>query len=49
MQCLPDSLRNRVYYRPTAEGVEKKIRDRLEEIRNIRQMKATRTKRESKD
>ena len=49
MQCLPDSLRNRVYYRPTAEGVEKKIRERLEEIRNIRHMKATRTKRESKD
>jgi len=48
MQCLPDSLRNRVYYRPTTEGVEKRIRERLEEIRNIRQIRATRTKRESK-
>ena len=47
MQCLPDSLRNRVYYHPTNEGVEKRIRERLEEIRKIRQTKSTRTKRES--
>jgi putative ATPase len=47
MQCLPDSLRNRVYYHPTNEGVEKRIRERLEEIRKIRQMKPARTKRES--
>jgi putative ATPase len=33
MQCLPDSLRDRVYYRPTSEGVEKRIRERLEEIK----------------
>ena len=33
MQCLPDSLRNRTYYHPTNEGVEKRIRERLEEIR----------------
>jgi putative ATPase len=33
MQCLPDSLRDRVYYRPTNEGVEKRIRERLEEIK----------------
>src|ERR1051326_1118063 len=33
MQCLPDSLRGRRYYRPTGEGVEKRIRDRMEEIR----------------
>ncbi len=36
MQCLPDSLRNRVYYRPTNEGVEKRIRERLEEIKRLR-------------
>src|SRR5277367_3379144 len=36
MQCLPDSLRERVYYRPTAEGVEKRIRERMEEIRKLR-------------
>jgi putative ATPase len=36
MQCLPDSLRNRVYYRPTNEGVEKRIRERLAEIKRIK-------------
>ena len=33
MQCLPDSLRDRVYYLPTNEGVEKRIRERLAEIK----------------
>jgi putative ATPase len=36
MQCLPDNLRDRVYYRPTGEGIEKRIRDRMEEIRKLR-------------
>jgi putative ATPase len=36
MQCLPDSLRGRVYYHPTNEGVEKRIRERLEEIKRIK-------------
>ena len=36
MQCLPDNLRDRVYYRPTAEGIEKRIRERMEEIRKLR-------------
>jgi putative ATPase len=36
MQCLPDNLRDRVYYNPTSEGVEKRIRERLEEIRRRR-------------
>jgi putative ATPase len=36
MQCLPDNLRNRVYYQPTNEGVEKRIRERLEEIKRAR-------------
>ena len=36
MQCLPDNLRNRVYYHPTGEGVEKRIRERLEEIKRRR-------------
>jgi putative ATPase len=50
MQCLPDSLRDRVYYHPTSEGVEKRIRERLEEIKKIRQTShsPSRTKRESK-
>ena len=33
MQCLPDNLKDRTYYQPTNEGVEKRIRERLEEIR----------------
>jgi len=36
MQCLPDNLRGREYYRPTNEGVEKRIRERLEEIKRAR-------------
>lgn len=33
MQCLPDSLKDREYYRPTGEGAEKEVRDRLEKIK----------------
>ena len=36
MQCLPDNLKNRVYYHPTGEGVEKRIRERLEELKKKR-------------
>ncbi|HEY6337183.1 MAG TPA: replication-associated recombination protein A [Candidatus Sulfotelmatobacter sp.] len=36
MQCLPDNLRDRVYYRPTGEGIEKRIGERMEEIRKHR-------------
>ena len=36
MQCLPDNLRDRVYYQPTNEGIEKRIRERLEEIKRQR-------------
>jgi putative ATPase len=36
MQCLPDNLKDRRYYRPTTEGVEKRIRERIEEIRRAK-------------
>jgi putative ATPase len=36
MQCLPENLRDRIYYRPTNEGVEKRIRDRMDEIKRLR-------------
>ena len=36
MQCLPDNLRERVYYRPTNEGIERRIRERMEEIKRQR-------------
>ena len=36
MECMPGNLRGRVYYQPTNEGIEKRIRERLEEIRRKR-------------
>jgi putative ATPase len=39
MDCLPDSLRGRQYYQPTAEGREKLLSQRMEEIRKIREAK----------
>jgi putative ATPase len=36
MQCLPDNLRDRVYYQPTNEGIEKRIRERMEEVKRQR-------------
>ena len=32
MQCLPDSLKDRKYYRPTGEGSEARVRERLWQI-----------------
>jgi len=36
MECLPENLRGRIYYQPTNEGIEKRIRERLEEIKRQR-------------
>jgi putative ATPase len=47
MECLPESLRGRSYYRPTNEGMEKRIRERLEEIKRLKRPASSRTKRES--
>ncbi len=33
MQCLPDNLKGRRYYQPTNQGVEQRIRERMEEVR----------------
>lgn len=43
MQCLPDNLRDRIYYHPTSEGIEKRIRERIEEINRKRRLKNTET------
>ena len=32
MQCLPDSIKDRKYYRPTGEGSEARVRERLRQI-----------------
>jgi putative ATPase len=36
MQCLPDNLRDRIYYRPTTEGIERRIRERMDELKRRR-------------
>jgi len=36
MECLPESLAGKRWYQPTERGVEKRISERLEEIRNLR-------------
>jgi len=39
MDCLPDSLKGRSYYKPTQEGREKLLAQRMDEIRRIRAAK----------
>jgi putative ATPase len=36
MECLPESLAGRTWYKPTDRGMEKRIRERLEEIHALR-------------
>ena len=40
MQCLPDSLLGRSYYRPTEEGLEAKCKARLEQIKEWKKRRA---------
>ena len=37
LDCLPDALQGTRFYQPTARGIEKRIRERLEEIRRSRE------------
>jgi len=37
MDCLPSSLSGRQYYYPTDRGMEKRIGERLEEIKKLRE------------
>src|SRR6202171_574649 len=41
MTCLPESLAGRTYYKPTDQGFEARLRQRLEEIRKIKVKAAT--------
>jgi putative ATPase len=41
MECMPDNLRGREFYHPTAEGREKLLAQRMDEIRRIRAAKRT--------
>jgi putative ATPase len=36
MECLPENLRGKTYYQPTNEGIERRIRERLDEIKKRR-------------
>jgi putative ATPase len=48
MTCLPESLLGRAYYKPTDQGFEARIRQRLEEIRRVRKKGDGKEKEESK-
>ena len=37
MTCLPDFLEGKIYYRPTEEGLEGRVKARVEEIRRWKQ------------
>ena len=45
MECLPESLQGRTWYHPTAEGREKLLAQRMDEIRKIREGKREEGKR----
>jgi len=36
MQCLPDNLRDSIFYEPTDRGIEQRIKQKLDEIRSRR-------------
>lgn len=36
MQCLPDNLKDREYYIPTDQGVEKNIRERVQQVKLLK-------------
>ena len=44
MQCLPPSLVDRIYYRPTEQGVEGKFKTRLEQIKTWKKQHRANTK-----
>jgi putative ATPase len=39
MECLPESLAGRQYYLPSERGMEKRIAERMEEIRRLKEQK----------
>ena len=43
MECLPPSLADRRYYQPGEEGFERRLRERMEEIRGIKTRRASGT------
>ena len=41
MECLPETLAGKTYYRPTDQGFEVRLRQRIEEIRRIKDRRKT--------
>lgn len=41
MQCLPDALADREYYRPTEQGLEARFKERLEQIKTWKEKNRT--------
>jgi len=39
MECLPENLLGRVYYEPSDRGAERRIAERMAEIRAVREQK----------
>ena len=37
MECLPDSLKGKEYYLPSEEGVEKRVKERKQQIKKIKE------------
>lgn len=46
MECMPDSLKGRTYYRPTNQGQEKQIKERLEQIQTWKEAAGRKTDKE---
>ena len=42
MQCLPDNLKERRYYRPTEQGFEKRLKEKLAGIQEWKKKYAQR-------
>jgi putative ATPase len=40
MQCLPDNLKDRKYYRPTDEGFEKRLKEKMAAIREWKRQRS---------
>jgi putative ATPase len=43
MSCLPDNLSGQVYYKPTDQGFEQRLRQRLDEIRKLKSRAASKS------
>ena len=41
MQCLPDNLKDRQYYRPTDQGLEKRLKEKMQAIQEWKKQQAS--------